>query len=116
MSSDDNADLSPLVSGTMEKGQTNSPRKLQAREGFLFLSASQVVCLFIAAFILGASGPLLVFKLVSKTGEENQAHTLEPTEPKLSNNLRLSSRHFPTSDAISDNPANTSGVKLAWRK
>lgn len=118
MTAHDEADSSPLVFEKVQvnKRQRKTSRRLQIHEGFLFLSVSQLVGIFIVAFVVGALSPLVIFKARGeKHGNKLPAHTLEPTDSKIWNNLRHSAQAYHNNKTIIGNSAH-SGPKLAWRK
>lgn len=96
----------------MRKHRRRIPRQRQIDEGFIFLSVGQVVGLFIAAFVVGAFSPMLIFKARDQhLGDDSRA----PTEPQIWNNFRNVARNNPTNKTNGSSSTN-SGVKLAWRK
>ena len=114
MKAEDEADSSPLVceSALVENLRRRIPRRRQIDEGFHFLSASQLVGLFIAAFLVGALCPMLVFMARDqRRGDDTRA----PTEPQIWNNLRNVARNNHANQTSGSSTAN-GGVKLAWRK
>lgn len=118
MTAEDEAGLSPPVFKTIvgEKSQRKNPRRLRIHEEFLLLSASQLVCLVIGAFFVGACIPMLIFKVREENhGKSTRMHTLEPTEPEIWNNLRQFPRSHRTRNTTSGNTTD-SGLKIAWRK
>ncbi|KAI2505624.1 sulfotransferase domain-containing protein [Fragilaria crotonensis] len=112
MNADDEAGSSPLVSEPEQehKYRKRIPRRRQIDEGFLFLSASQLVGLFIVAFVVGAFCPMLIFKARDQhRGDDTSA----PTEAQIWNNIRNVARNN-HANQTSGSSTTHSGVKLAW--